>query len=142
MPDRIVMLYDGHCGLCTSSQRLVRRLDWLGRIEYLDAQARDVVAARFPGLDPAAILGAIHVITPEGRVFVGYEGVRALTRALPPVMWLYPLLFLPGIRWLGPKVYNWIAANRYRFNWLLGTPDPCEAGRCPVHAPVSERKGE
>lgn len=141
MAERTVMLYDGRCGLCTTSRRLVRRLDWLGRIEYVDAQAADTVAARFPALDAAAILGAIHVITPAGRVFVGYEGVRALARELPLTMWLYPLLWLPGISWLGRRVYNGIAANRYRLNSLLGTPDPCEAGRCLVHPPDESGRG-
>ncbi len=135
MSERTVMLYDGRCGLCTTSRRLVQRLDWLGRIEYVDAQATADVLARFPALDPDAILGAIHVITPAGEVYVGYDGVRALARELPPTMWLYPLLLLPGVSWLGRRVYNGVAANRYRLNWLLGTPDPCEAGRCPVHPP-------
>lgn len=134
---RTVMIYDGACGLCTTSQRLAQRLDWLHRIEYLDAQTVEAVQARFPKLDADAILGAIHVITPDGQVHVGYAGVRALTRQLLPVLWLYPLLGLPGIRWLGSKVYNWVAANRYRLNWLLGTPDPCVEGRCAVHPPGS-----
>jgi predicted DCC family thiol-disulfide oxidoreductase YuxK len=128
---RTVMVYDGACGLCTSSMRVVRRLDWRQRIEYLDAQDWATVQRRYPTLDREAILGLIHVITPDGRILVGYPGVRALLRELPLLMVLYPLLFLPGITWLGPRVYDWIAARRYWFNRVFG--DPCTDGVCRVH---------
>ncbi len=130
---RTVVIYDGLCGLCTSSVRTLRRLDWLGRLEYLDAQEWEAVHARYPQLDAGAVLGAIHVIPPDGRVLVGYAGVRHLVRHLPLVAWLYPLLFLPGITWLGPRVYRWVASHRHLFNRIFGFPPVCEGGTCRVH---------
>lgn len=135
MAQQTVMVYDGNCGLCTTSMRLVRWLDWLARIEYLDAQDWTRVAARYPQLDREAVLGLIHVVQRNGQIRVGYAGVRALVRDLPLLAWLYPLLYLPGVTWLGPRIYGWVAANRYRFNWLLGTPDPCQDGVCSTHVP-------
>ncbi len=138
---RTVMIYDGLCGLCISSMRAVRRLDWLKRIDYVDAQDWGRVVEQLSSLsvrlDQEAVLGLIHVVTPDERVHVGFAGVRALVRELPLLVWLYPLLGLPGVRWLGPRVYAWIAANRYRFNQLLGRPDPCRNGTCRVHRPRS-----
>ncbi|NPV68820.1 MAG: DUF393 domain-containing protein [Anaerolineae bacterium] len=136
---RTVMIYDGLCGLCVGSMRAIQRLDWRERIDYLDAQDWAGVQERLSdaaiSLTQEALLGLIHVVTPDGRVQTGYAGVRALLRELPPLAWLSPLLGLPGIAWLGPRVYGWIAANRYRFNRLLGRPDPCQDGACRVHAP-------
>lgn len=136
-----VMIYDGQCGLCMASMRLVRRLDWFGKIEYLDARRWDVIAARYPQLAREAVLGLIHVVRQDGQIEMGYAGVRALVRDLPVLMWLYPLLYLPGITWLGPRVYGWVAANRLRLNWLLGAPAPCDDGVCSVHAPPQSSDG-
>jgi predicted DCC family thiol-disulfide oxidoreductase YuxK len=102
--------------------RLLRRLDWRHRLEYVDVQDWATVQTRFPALEREAALGQIHVIRPDGQVFTGYEGMRHLARCLPLVAWLYPLLFLPGIRWLGPRVYRWVAARRYQLNRLFGGP--------------------
>ncbi|MBN1965058.1 MAG: DUF393 domain-containing protein [Anaerolineae bacterium] len=128
------VIYDGACGLCTTSVRLLRRLDWLHRLTYLDAQAWETVHARYPQLEVQAVLGAIHVITAGGRILAGYAGVRHLLRFLPLLIWLYPLLFVPGITWLGPRVYDWVAAHRYTFNRVFGFPATCESGTCRVHA--------
>jgi predicted DCC family thiol-disulfide oxidoreductase YuxK len=46
-------------------------------------------------------------------------------------MWMYPLMFLPGITWLGPRVYRWVARRRYALNRLLGNP-LCEDGTCKI----------
>ncbi len=132
---RTVMIYDGQCGLCVGSMKAVRRLDWRSRIETVDAQDWAAVHARYPQLDREAILGLIHVITPDGRVLIGYEGVRHLIRYLPLVAWLYPLLCLPGITWLGPRLYAWVADHRYWVNRLFGRPHPCADGLCRAHPP-------
>ncbi len=126
-----VVLYDGLCAVCSGSVRLLRRLDWRHRLEYVDVQDWVTVSARFPALDRDAALGQIHVIRPDGQVFVGYAGMRQLAGRLPLVAWLYPLLFLPGIRWLGLRVYRWVAARRYRLNRLFGRPI-CDTSTCKI----------
>jgi predicted DCC family thiol-disulfide oxidoreductase YuxK len=131
-----VVVYDGSCGLCIRSVRLIRRLDWLHALEYLDAQDREQVHARYPQLDQRAILGQMHLVAPDQRVHVGYQGIRCLLGDLPLVAWLYPLSFLPGITWLGPRVYRWIAAHRYQISGVFGHPAECTGGACRTHRPV------
>ena len=130
MPAKTVVVFDGLCALCQQSVKTIRRLDWLHAFEYQDAQAWDEVNRRFPQLDRDAILGEIHVVTPDGGLYAGYGGMRRIIKRLPLVMWLYPLLFLPGITWVGPKAYRWIADHRYQFNRLLGSPVTCDNGYC------------
>jgi predicted DCC family thiol-disulfide oxidoreductase YuxK len=137
---KTVVVYDGLCGLCTQSVAVMKRLDWLHRLEYLDAQDWDRVHARFPQLDQEAILGQIHIVAPGGRIYVGYEGVRHVIRDFPLVFWLYPLLFVPGVTWLGPRIYRWIAAHRYAISRRLGHPVSCENGLCKVHHPSQEKQ--
>lgn len=128
-----VMLYDGLCALCQQSLRMIRPLDWRNAIEYLNLQEWDNVHARFPQLDYEALMGAVHVVLPDGSVLTGYKGVRELLRRLPLTGWMYPILMLPGVSWLGDKVYKWIAAHRYQFNRIFGGPTECVDGVCKVH---------
>ena len=127
-----VVIYDGLCGLCQSSVKLLRRLDWLHRLTFRDAHS-EAVREDYPDLSLDDLMGEIHVVTADGRVLTGYKGVREQIRHLPLVAWLYPLLFLPGIKRIGPRIYGWIARNRYRINRLFGMPLPCDGETCSVH---------
>ena len=139
MAQNTVVIYDGLCGICQQSVRIIKRLDWNHAVEYLDAQGWDEVHNRYPQLTQDAILGQIHVVATDGRIFVGYEGVRWITRSLPLVFWLYPILFLPGITWLGPRVYQWIAAHRLAISRTLGIEVvACEGGTCKLHSSPSK----
>ena len=128
-----VILYDGLCALCNQSVRVIKRLDWQHAFEYIDVQDWTNVHARYPQIEREAALGAMHIVRPDGRVYAGYPGVRQIIRHLPLLFWMYPLLFLPGLTWLGPKVYGWIASHRYQLNRYLGGPTVCENGTCKVH---------
>ena len=126
-----VLIYDGQCAICRGSVGWVRRLDWRHRFELLDAHSA-AVARRFPALDPAALMSAIHLITPQGAVLTGYDAVRFQVRFLPLLAWLAPILRLPVMDRLGPRLYGFVARHRYRLNRLLGRPATCETGSCRV----------
>ena len=128
-----VMIYDGFCALCMQSLRMIKPLDWRHAIEYMNLQEWDAVKARYPQLDYDALMGAVHVVLPDGSVLAGYQGVRELLRRLPLTGWMYPILKLPGIAWLGDKAYKWVAAHRYQFNRIFGGPTECVDGVCKVH---------
>lgn len=127
------MIYDGLCRLCQQSRRWVTRLDRQERIALLDARDWGQVQGRFPQLEREALLGAIHVITPDGGVHTGYDGVRMLCRELPAVAWLAPLMGWPLVRHVGPLIYGWVARNRFRLSRVLGAGATCEGDSCRVH---------
>ncbi|MHB8626814.1 MAG: thiol-disulfide oxidoreductase DCC family protein [Aggregatilineales bacterium] len=129
-----VVLYDGLCALCVQSVRWIKRLDWRHTITYTDLQDWTTVHVRYPQLDRDAISGAMHVVGADGTVYVGYASVRQIIRVLPLIFWLYPLLYLPGLNWLGPKVYRWIATHRYQLNRVSGGSTGCENGACKLHS--------
>ena len=126
------MIYDGQCVLCRQSLKMIQRLDWLHRVEPLDLQDQEQVKERYPELEHEALMGAIHVVTPDERVLVGFFGMRYLMRFLPLAWLMLPLVYLPGMNWLGPRIYGWIAKRRYRINKLFGAPT-CEDGYCKIH---------
>ena len=138
MPKEVV-IYDGLCAICRQSVRWMKRLDWRQRLDYLDAQDWTTVHDRYPTLTQEAILGQIHIVTRSGMVYAGFEGIRAITPDLPLLMWVYPFLFLPGITWLGPKAYQWVADHRYQISAAVGAPVECDSGTCKIHRPAVKK---
>jgi predicted DCC family thiol-disulfide oxidoreductase YuxK len=109
---KALVLYDGQCPLCQRSVRLLRRLDWMGRLDYLDARKPETVPAGTPPLDSARLLEEMHVVTPARRVLHGFAALRWLAWRLPLLWLLAPFLYIPGVPWLGQKLYLWVARNR------------------------------
>ena len=126
------MIYDGTCVLCQQTRRMIRALDWLGRVEFLDLHDWEIVSARYPDLDYETAMGQIHVVGADGRLIGGFWGLRRALRELPLGVPFWALLHLPGMNWLGPKVYALVARNRYRINKFFGV-EVCEAGVCKIH---------
>lgn len=128
-------IYDGLCVLCRQSRKIIDALDWLHRIEFLDIHNWSEVERRYPTLDFETAMGQMHAVTSDGRLIGGFEGVRRLLRDLPLGFPIWLILHIPGMNWLGNKVYRFIARNRYRINRALGAL-VCETGACKVHAPT------
>jgi predicted DCC family thiol-disulfide oxidoreductase YuxK len=133
---RIEVLYDGHCPLCIRTVRALRTFDLFTRLDCLDFRRLDLTeynrrhtfALTIEDLDRE-----MYVIS-RGQAYVGYYGYRVLAAALPAFWPLCPLLFLPGVSWVGERIYGVIARNRLT---LL----KCDA-HCPTmplgasHSPV------
>ncbi len=129
----VTAIYDGYCVLCNQTKRIVTTLDWRKKVEFLDIHNWNEVHTRYPALNFEVAMGQMHVVTPEGQLLGGFEGMRQLMGVLPLVYPMWLALHLPGMNWLGNKVYRFVARNRYRINKFFGAP-VCEDGRCKVHS--------
>ena len=118
-----VLIYDGDCQMCTRWMQRVRRWDRAGRIETLPLQAPQV-AERFPDLEPARLLEAMHFVEPDGRVTAGAEAAERMLGILPMGWGLGWVFHLPFARRVADRVYRTVAANRSR----LGCGDHCSIG--------------
>ena len=129
----LTALYDGKCRICQSTRATVSALDWLHRIEFLDLHDSEAFRSRCPALDAAQLLGEIHVIDSQSQIYAGYYGTRRMLRELPLGWSIWLLLHLPGMDWLGIRVYRFIARHRYRINRLLGgDPPDCPEDACQI----------
>ena len=118
------VIYDGQCGFCQRCVRFARALDTGGVVRFHDANARQQVLDRFPELQDADFENAMFVVTANRDVSRGYFAVRRIARAVV-LMWVFlPLLYFPGTRWIGPRVYAWVARNRSRFGCDTEVCDP------------------
>ncbi|MCP9874360.1 thiol-disulfide oxidoreductase DCC family protein [Synechococcus sp. Cruz CV-v-12] len=103
--------YDGMCGLCQRSRGILVSLDWFGALRFVDQTQLPIERLPVP-LDAA--LAGMPMVTAEGRVLVGYAAVRrAFIRTPLGVLTGWPL-YLPGLSWVGQRVYGVIARNRKR----------------------------
>jgi predicted DCC family thiol-disulfide oxidoreductase YuxK len=108
---RPIVVYDGSCGMCRRSVRLVQRLDWLHRF---DLQAYDDAIRCYPEVARGVLDDGLRVRFPNHTVTVGMPAVRSIGMRLPATMLGAWLLYLPGFSWLGAKVYRWISRHRTR----------------------------
>ena len=71
------ILYDGQCPLCLKSVGILKRLDWLSRLSYVNARDREQWPASDASLDPERLIQEMHVLTPDGhRLYHGFAALR------------------------------------------------------------------
>jgi predicted DCC family thiol-disulfide oxidoreductase YuxK len=123
---RASVIYDGECPLCLRSVALLKQLDWLHKLDYVNARDESQAILRHPLVALAPLLEEMHLVTPDGaRVHHGFGAFRWMAWRLPALWLLAPLLYLPGVPWLGQRIYLWIARNRYHIV-------PCHQGVCEI----------
>ena len=55
---------------------------------------------------------SMHVIGPDRRAYRGFFAFRALAGRLPALWPLVPILYLPGVPFIGTRIYAGVARNR------------------------------
>ncbi len=120
MQGRIIVLYDGVCGLCRRSTFTLGMLDFLGRLTPVDFRDKAIRSKYAPEITEENLDRAMHIKLPDGRTFKGFDAFRVLCRHLPLTMPLTPLLYLPGVAPIGRVIYGKIAEGRKK----------CAGGAC------------
>jgi len=103
------LYFDGQCGLCRRSSRVLRRLDWLGRLEFVDMSS--VPVERLP-VDLETAMRGIPMRTSGGEVLVGFPAMRRALLQTPLGCLPALLLCVPGVSHVGKGVYAFVAARR------------------------------
>lgn len=117
------LYYDGMCGLCQRSVRILNGLDWLNAFKAVDQSA--LSDAELPVPRELALEG-IPMRTHDGRVLVGMPAVRRALRRTPLGLLPALLMHLPILATIADGVYRWIAANRKTQACRVGTLPPPE----------------
>jgi predicted DCC family thiol-disulfide oxidoreductase YuxK len=115
-----LVIFDGDCGICFFSVRLLRRLDTLGRLRFL---SNDDLAAFPAGLsvEPGLLEKTVLVVDPvTGRRWLRADAFAEIFRTLPGFWPLALFLRLPLVRTVAVWVYDRVAINRTRLSTWLG----------------------
>jgi predicted DCC family thiol-disulfide oxidoreductase YuxK len=117
------LIFDGDCGFCRRAVSFLKQWDKYGRLRFVPFQDRAALA-RLPEIPRRNLEEAMHLVTPNGEIFVGAAAVPVMMRVLRWGMPVALLFRIPGVPWLAAKIYRIIARNRHR----LG----CESSTCTL----------
>jgi DCC1-like thiol-disulfide oxidoreductase len=107
------IIYDGDCGFCRFSVRVLQVMDLWGKLEYI------------PG--PKG-MSEMRLDFSDGRTYGGFFAFRRLVWILPMLYPMILIVYFPGAGILGPLVYRWIGRNRYLFPVF----HVCSNGNCQL----------
>ena len=111
---RFIVLFDGHCGICTRATEWIAARDQRGHIRSLPNQTPGLAA--FLGLSRAEIDRTVWVIDRHGRRFATAGAVnRILAEVGGGWRVLAGLYRIPVAAWVEERCYHWFARHRGRF---------------------------
>jgi predicted DCC family thiol-disulfide oxidoreductase YuxK len=116
-PDRLTVLYDGTCGVCRLTVRMLRVLDWRQRLDIMPLQ-------RFVAADPGdptrrRLLHALHVRDGNGRWYRAGDAMLRIASRVPVLVPLSILGRLPGMHGPVESAYRLVADNRHVISRVL-----------------------
>lgn len=126
--NRLIIIYDGHCVLCTRTVARLMKLRTTVDIESIPLQDERTFTILPDGYDYNLLDKEIHVIDmSSGRIIRGAEAIVYVMMKLPSLRYVSMMYRIPGMKWLASRIYQWIAKRRYD---LFGKTDECDSGHC------------
>ena len=123
-----VLIYDGQCQICRAQMARLHRWDTRGEMGFLSLHDPET-SRRFPDLSREALMREMVLVDRNGRRHHGADAARYLSRRIPRLWPLVPLMHLPGIMPLWRWCYRRLAHWRYR----LGGRVACDSDQCDLH---------
>jgi predicted DCC family thiol-disulfide oxidoreductase YuxK len=130
LPDAAIVIYDGHCKFCTGQVKNLARWDGKGRVAFISLHDPEV-ARRWPELTHEMLMDQMYLFDPHGNRYCGAAAFRYLSRLLPRLWILAPLMHIPFSLPIWQFLYRQVAKRRY----LMGktAEEACDDGGCKVH---------
>ncbi len=116
--ERATLIFDGSCPICSGTVRWISENEIEGSFEMLPCQAEGM-REQFPGVEPDECMKAMHLVLPDGKIFVGEKALPEIFTRLRRYRFAAPLFRLPGAGPLSRIAYRWFAERRYRIAALL-----------------------
>jgi predicted DCC family thiol-disulfide oxidoreductase YuxK len=123
----VQVFYDGDCGLCQRSVRILQGLDLLSLLTWVDFRSTRV------DIDVSRLEHEMAAIS-SGRTYFGFSAYRAIAWRIPVLWPALPVLYLPGARHIGDVVYGRIARQRHGICRVDRRPAAHAGDELRVHA--------
>lgn len=127
-PDADVVIYDGQCNFCRQQVARLHRWDGGKRLAFISLHDPRV-AERWPDLPHERLMEEMAIVDQHGGRHWGAEAFRYLTRRLPRLWPLAPLMHIPFSLPLWRFGYRQVAKRRYQ----LAGRSACEGDACKIH---------
>lgn len=130
------VIYDGNCNLCVNLVKILEQLDRGERFHYAPMQDQQTLN-RFNITPEDCELGMILIdtATPDRR-WQGSAAAEEIGRLLPNGQFFVDAYrVLPGVKWVGDRVYEQVRDNRYALFGKRSTTyqsdySGCESNTC------------
>ena len=126
------VFYDDQCEVCQAGVSWLKALDQQKKTVSLPINA-EALSNSGAGLKMDECLRELHVITPEGEVYRGWDAVTCLARLFPATRFIGVLGQLFPFRSAGQLAYRFVATNRYSLS-------KCRGGACRISNPDAVRR--
>ena len=126
-PAASIVIYDGQCKFCCRQVERLAGWDRRAALSFLSLHDSEV-ARRFPDLTHEELMKQMYLIDPRGNRYVGAVALMRLSRELPVLWPLAPILNFPGTTGLWQWLYQRVAKHRYRWGRV-----GCESASCDIH---------
>ena len=130
LPEAMIVIYDGKCKFCTKQVKRLQRWDGKNRLSFVSLHDPFVTTC-FPELTHEKLLEQMFVIDQSGTSFGGAAAFQVLTRKLPRLWILAPLLHIPFTLPIWQWMYMQVARRRYQLDKEQG--EICEGDSCDIH---------
>ncbi len=128
IPDAEVVIYDGECRFCTGQVRRLHRLDGRDRLAFVSLHD-PLVEERYGDLTHDQLMTELYLVDRNGNRHGGAAAFRVISRRLPLLWPLVPLMHIPGSLPIWKWMYQQIAKRRYRW----GKTSACDDEQCEIH---------
>ncbi|RLQ96759.1 thiol-disulfide oxidoreductase DCC family protein [Falsibacillus albus] len=118
------VFFDAQCPLCSNAKKILMKLDWGNRIEWIPVQSIENTSYAYLKDQGRDLYDEIHMVTADGHVLAGFQTVRRILKALPLTFPISLLLYLPFMNTLFSPLYMWVSKNRY--DWFGRYDRPLE----------------
>ncbi len=113
------LVYDADCPVCRAAVDWVRRnCAAPGSFEYLPCRSAET-RSRFPAIDEAACLQAMHLVLPDGTVLAGERALPEILRRTRRYRRAAILFRLPGAGSASRFLYRAFADHRHGISRLF-----------------------
>lgn len=133
LPQAEVLIFDGECRFCLASIKQVRWLDGKDRLAYVSLHD-PLVAERYSDLDHDAMMAQMYLIDRDGNRHGGADALKVLSRRLPKLWLLAPLMHIPFTMPIWRWLYAFVAKRRYFIAGRIAKAqgESCES-TCSLH---------
>ena len=132
-PGADVVIYDGQCNFCIGQVRNLSRLDCCGgRLSFLSLHDPRTTQ-RYSDLTHEQMMDQMYVIDVAGTRHGGGDAVRYLSRRLPLLWIVAPIMQFPGTANLWRWAYRQVAKRRYKLAGKKSGKPVCDGDQCAVH---------
>jgi glyoxylase-like metal-dependent hydrolase (beta-lactamase superfamily II)/predicted DCC family thiol-disulfide oxidoreductase YuxK len=131
-PPAYKVLYDEQCEICQACVSWLRTLDHKSQTICLPI-SEAALSACDSRLRLDDCLRQLHVVTPEGEIYAGWDAVTCLARLFPSTRLIGVMGSWFPFRQLGRLCYQFVASNRYSLS-------KCRGGACRVAKPETVRR--